>query len=84
MYQPPCTNRNFRNFGLNGKRPLSVYLSDIMLLAWQLGYENTIVLLISYGEGKRRMSLRNGMWHALRNDIIMRNVIYAEIKKRNK
>ena len=24
------------------------------------------------------MSLRNGMWHGLRNDIIMRNVIYAE------
>ena len=25
------------------------------------------------------MSLRNGMWHGLRNDIIMRNVIYAEL-----
>ena len=24
------------------------------------------------------MSLRNGMWHGLRNDIIMWNVIYAE------
>ena len=24
------------------------------------------------------MSLRNGMWHGLRNDKIMRNVIYAE------
>ena len=23
------------------------------------------------------MSLRNGMWHGLRNDIIMRNLIYA-------
>ena len=29
-------------------------------------------------EGKRGMNLRNGMWHDLRNDIIMRNVIYAE------
>ena len=28
------------------------------------------------------MSLRNGMWHGLRNDIIMRNVIYAEWLKK--
>ena len=27
------------------------------------------------------MSLWNGMWHGLRNDIIMRNVIYAEWPK---
>ena len=27
---------------------------------------------------KGGMSLQNGMWHGLRNDIIMRNVIYAE------
>ena len=27
---------------------------------------------------KDRMSLRNGMWIGLRNDIIMRNEIYAE------
>ena len=27
---------------------------------------------------KGGMSLRNGMWHGLRNDIIMQNVIYAE------
>ena len=27
---------------------------------------------------KGGMSLWNGMWHGLRNDIIMRNVIYAE------
>ena len=27
---------------------------------------------------KGGMSLRNGMWHGLRNDIIMRNVIYVE------
>ena len=26
---------------------------------------------------KGGMSLRNGMWHGLRNDIIMWNVIYA-------
>ena len=26
---------------------------------------------------KGGMSLRNGMWHGLRNDIIMRNLIYA-------
>ena len=29
------------------------------------------------------MSLRNGMWHGLRNDIVMRNVIY-EMAQRNK
>ena len=34
---------------------------------------------------KDGMSLRNGMWHGLRNDIIMRNVIYAEwLKEINK
>ena len=27
---------------------------------------------------KGGMSLRNGMWHGLRNDIIMRNVKYGE------
>ena len=27
---------------------------------------------------KGGMSLRNGMWHGLRNDIVMWNVIYAE------
>ena len=26
---------------------------------------------------KGGMSLRNGMWHGLRNDIIMRNVMYT-------
>ena len=26
---------------------------------------------------KGGMSLRSGMWHGLRNDIIMRNLIYA-------
>ena len=30
------------------------------------------------------MSLRNGMWHGLRNDIIMRNLIYGnEAKKKH-
>ena len=28
------------------------------------------------------MSLRNVMWHGLRNDIIMRNVIYANDPKK--
>ena len=27
------------------------------------------------------MSLRNGMWHGLRNDIIMRNLIYGKWRK---
>ena len=30
---------------------------------------------------KGGMSLWNSMWHGLRNDIIMRNVIYAECPK---
>ena len=30
---------------------------------------------------KGGMSLRNGMWHGLRNDIIMRNVIYGKWPK---
>ena len=30
---------------------------------------------------KGGIKLRNGMWHGLRNDIIMRNVIYAERPK---
>ena len=33
---------------------------------------------------KGGMSLRNGMWHSLRNDIIMRNLIYADRFQRNK
>ena len=33
---------------------------------------------------KAGMSLRNGMWHGLRNDIIMRNLIYADHFQRNK
>ena len=27
------------------------------------------------------MSLRNGMWHGLRNDLIMRNLIYGKWRK---
>ena len=30
---------------------------------------------------KDGMSLRNGMWHGLRNDIIMQNVTYAKLHK---
>ena len=30
---------------------------------------------------KGRMSLRNGMWHGLRNDIIMQNVKYGKWHK---
>ena len=30
---------------------------------------------------KGGMSLRNGIWHALRNDIIMRNVKYGKWPK---
>ena len=33
---------------------------------------------------KGGMSLRNGMWHGLRNDIIMRNLTYADHFQRNK
>ena len=33
---------------------------------------------------KRGMRLRNGMWHGLRNDIIMRNLIYADHFQRSK
>ena len=33
---------------------------------------------LSLGAGKRGMSLRNGMWHGLQNDIIMRNLIYGK------
>ena len=31
---------------------------------------------------KGGMSLRNGMWHDLRNRIIMRNVMYAEWREK--
>ena len=30
---------------------------------------------------KGEMSLRNGMWHGLRNDIIIRNVYYGKWRK---
>ena len=35
-------------------------------------------LLLGTVRVKGGMSLRNGMWHGLLNDIIMWNVIYAE------
>ena len=37
----------------------------------------TCVVMINAVRVKGRMSLRNGMWHGLRNDIIMQNLIYA-------
>ena len=37
---------------------------------------------IQNGEGKKQNELRNGMWHGLRNDIIMRNVIYGNGAKK--
>ena len=33
---------------------------------------------------KGGMSLRNGMWHGLRNDIIMQNLIYGKWRKEKK
>ena len=36
---------------------------------------------LSLGADKRGMSLRNGMWHGLQNDIIMRNLIYGKWRK---
>ena len=39
--------------------------------------KNALFGLISSGEGKTR----NGMWHGLRNDIIMRNVKYGKSRK---
>ena len=38
---------------------------------------------VSQGGGRVKggMSLRNGMWHGLRNDIIMRNVKYGKWRK---
>ena len=38
-------------------------------------------LLLGTVRVKGGMSLRNGMWRGLRNDIIMWNVIYAEWPK---
>ena len=38
-------------------------------------YKTTSVYTVRLKGG---MSLRNGMWHELRNDIIMWNVIYAD------
>ena len=51
---------------------------------WSLGEEKFILfpsnlnIEILRVRVKGGMSLRNGMWHGLRNGIIMRNVIYAE------
>ena len=38
---------------------------------------------VSQGGGRVKggMSLRNGMWHGLQNDIIMRNVKYEKCRK---
>ena len=45
---------------------------------------NSLVLIQEWGVAVRvkgRMSLRYGMWHVLRNDIIMRNVKYGKGRK---
>ena len=42
-----------------------------------LHYGSFSVFLVSV-RVKGGMSLRNGVWHGLRNDIIMRNIIYGE------
>ena len=41
------------------------------------------VAVVSQGGGRVKdgMSLRNGMWHGLWNDIIMRNVKYENVAK---
>ena len=51
---------------------------------WDVAQVSTGTLEYGFRSGilavrvKGGMSLRNSMWHGLRNDIIMRNVIYAE------
>ena len=57
----------------------------LLLSAGRERKETTIRVLLVHNNSdccpvrvKDGMSLRNGMWHGLRNDIIMRNVIYAE------
>ena len=47
-----------------------------------LTYLSTIMIEFRTVRVKSRMSLRNGMWHGLRNDIIMRNVIYGNGAKK--
>ena len=58
--------------------------------AWEIVRDSPIVNLVSQTMNiktpftvrvKDGMSLRNGMWHGLRNDIIMRNVVYSEWPK---
>ena len=54
---------------------------------WDVAQVSTGTLEYGFRSGilavrvKGGMSLRNSMWHGLRNDIIMRNVIYAESLK---
>ena len=42
-----------------------------------LSLDNALFASMEPVRVKGGMSLRNGMWHGLRNDIIMRNLIYA-------
>ena len=48
-------------------------------------YRISIIFAFSRGRATVRVkggkSLRNGMWHGLRNDIIMRNVKYGNWRK---
>ena len=54
----------------------ALHLGDfhfVLLLLNKLGSTHLISVRVKGGK-----TLWNGMWHGLRNDIIMRNVIYAE------
>ena len=66
--------------GARMKQHLKCYVESIILFV-HLKNRNHLWLSVRVKGG---MSLRNGIWHGLRNDIIMRNLIYADHFQRNK
>ena len=61
-----------------GKKIRPNFLRSTSLLYKILPTNHHSPITIYTGEGKGGMSLRNGMWHGLWNEIIMQNVICAE------
>ena len=66
------------NFESTKGEALPLNLGKTLITCQGMRNKNFNLCLMDAVRVKGGMSLRNGMWHGLRNDIIMWNVIYAE------
>ena len=66
------------NFESTKGEALPLNLGKTLITCQGMRNKNFNLCLMDAVRVKGGMSLRTGMWHGLRNDIIMWNVIYAE------